>query len=446
MDLIKMNVLVKELHGLKDMFPTKYDVYDECMSSLFKEFGEENIFYVVEEMLNHLDNYINSNPLIFSEPEFHEIVHDVLYEYFEGISQFENSYDMDLEATALCYYCESLYFRHIVPERECEGTFIRKLPNMDIVAKKINYLKNKPQPNQRTSEWYKFRHNLITASNAWKAFGSQSCVNQLIYEKCKPFCEKEQYISVNTNSSLHWGQKYEPVSRMVYEHLYHTRVSDFGCIIHDKHEFIGASPDGINVDPNSMRYGRMLEIKNIINREITGIPKKEYWIQMQMQMEVFNLNECDFFETYFVEDGTEEIEEEMKETEEPLMQGMILFFMNNGTPHYEYEPLGLNSTDAEKWLNVVMERNKDKVWIKNINWRLKKMSCVLVLRNTRWFESAIKILANVWETIVKEREFPEVYNMRAPKKRSSSSQDCLTKLISDWLNAENRCLIENIEY
>ena len=45
----------------------------------------------------------------------------------------------------------------------------------------------------------------------------------------------------------------------------------------------------------------MLEIKNIVNREITGIPKKEYWVQMQLQMEVCNLPECDFLETRFKE-------------------------------------------------------------------------------------------------------------------------------------------------
>ena len=44
---------------------------------------------------------------------------------------------------------------------------------------------------------------------------------------------------------------------------------------------LGASPDGINTDKTSQLYGRMLEIKNIVNREINGIPKSEYWIQMQ---------------------------------------------------------------------------------------------------------------------------------------------------------------------
>ena len=88
---------------------------------------------------------------------------------------------------------------------------------------------------------------------------------------------------------------------MIYEQKYNTTVEDFGCIQHDHYDFVGASPDGINVDKNSPLFGRMLEIKNVVSRVINGIPKKEYWIQMQLQMEVCDLDYCDFLETKFVE-------------------------------------------------------------------------------------------------------------------------------------------------
>ena len=106
---------------------------------------------------------------------------------------------------------------------------------------------------------------------------------------------------VNINTTLHWGQKYEPLSVLIYEYLYDTKVEDFGCIRHPTYNFLGASPDGINIDKKSKKYGRMLEIKNIVNREINGIPKKEYWTQTQLQMEVCDLDECDFLETKFTE-------------------------------------------------------------------------------------------------------------------------------------------------
>jgi hypothetical protein len=73
-----------------------------------------------------------------------------------------------------------------------------------------------------------------------------------------------------------------------------------------KYDYIAASPDGINVDSNNERYGRMVEIKNIYNREIDGIPTDNYWIQMQFQMEVCDLDECDFFETRMKEYSEEE--------------------------------------------------------------------------------------------------------------------------------------------
>ena len=45
---------------------------------------------------------------------------------------------------------------------------------------------------------------------------------------------------VNVDSPLHWGQKYEPLSVLIYESMYNTTVDDFGCIQHDKYKFLGA--------------------------------------------------------------------------------------------------------------------------------------------------------------------------------------------------------------
>ena len=67
---------------------------------------------------------------------------------------------------------------------------------------------NLPQPEQRSEEWYKFRHNLITASSIWKTLKSESTKNQIIYEKCKPYSVPNMNC---VNSPLHWGHKYEPV-------------------------------------------------------------------------------------------------------------------------------------------------------------------------------------------------------------------------------------------
>ena len=265
----------------------------------------------------------------------------------------------------------------------------------DEIAEKIEYLRSKPQPQQRTPDWYKFRHNLITASNAYKAFESQSTINQLIYEKCQPI------------------KIYEPLSVMIYEDKFQTKVEDFGCIQHDKHKFLGASPDGINVDPTSELYGRMLEIKNVVSRDITGKPKKEYWTQTQLQMEVCDLNECDFLETKFVEYSAEQ---DFYNDVTDKTKGVIMYFNGvGGKPHYVYKPLDIvDPEQIASWEETTMEQTK-MMWIKNYYWKLEIMSCVLIVRNTKWFEDNIGQLQNVWSTIEQERVTG--YEHRAPKKR-----------------------------
>ena len=117
---------------------------------------------------------------------------------------------------------------------------------------------------------------------------------------------------------------------MWYEKEYNTVVSDFGCIPHKTIPYLAASPDGINTLLSSERHGRMLEVKNIVNRDITGIPKVEYWIQMQIQMEVCMLNECDFLETRFTEyEGYSEFIEDgdFAMSEDGKLKGVVLYFI-----------------------------------------------------------------------------------------------------------------------
>jgi putative phage-type endonuclease len=325
---------------------------------------------------------------------------------------------------ALC-----VIYKHIIPPRSSGVTFIRikNKGNRKKMINKINYLQSVPQPEQRTSEWYAFRYNHLTASNIWKAFISESTRNQLIFEKCQPLAV-EKSTNVNLESPLHWGQKYEPLSVKVYEKLYDTKVSDFGCIPHKTIAFLAASPDGINTAERSMRFGRMLEIKNIFNREITGIPKLEYWVQIQLQLEVCDLNECDFLETRFIEYPDEETYKACPSQQKGLI---MLFMKGNGQPVYEYAPLifekALTFEKDEKdkmnihqqWQEEMMEKNKEYTWIKNIYWKLDQFSCILVLRNKLWFTAALPQLHELWKTIETEKQTGE-YIKRAPRKNSST--------------------------
>ena len=276
----------------------------------------------------------------------------------------------------------------------------------DIIAA----LESIPQPEQKSPEWYIFRHEHITASNAWKALSSQANKNQLIYEKCLPM-NTEKYKPTLNENSLTWGHKYEPLSNLIYEMKMNTKVKEFGCIEHPIYKFLAASPDGIVVGENN--YGRMLEIKNVVSRVIDGCPKKEYYVQMQLQMEVCNLDECDFVETKFIEyDGFQQFIEDAT-----IDKGVIAVFVKDNKFIYEYMPFDQN-INIDEWTDNMIEKYKcDGEWFKNIYWKLDVFSCVLVKRNKEWFNAAINHLDELWKIVCEERQTGE-FVKRAPKKRT----------------------------
>ena len=425
-----------------------------------------------ESVLYCIDENIRNNPLSFSDPLFHLKLETSVYEIIESTfsdNSFTNadlfifSEEMENQVEEVINACLEEYFDTIVPPRSYLNACILDAPNVAEINKKVDYLKSIPQNEQRTAGWYIFRNELVTASAAWKVFKSDSCVNQLIYEKCKPLginavggngddiddIEKEQAIvektHVNTNSPLHWGQKYEKLSVMLYEKRNNTKVGEFGCIKHPKYGFLGASPDGINIDPTSPLYGRMLEIKNIVNREITGIPIEEYWIQTQLQMQVCDCNECDFLETCFKEyddeeaflhDSASDIDAEFHLTSAKTLKGVIAYFMKEGKPFYEYAPLYLTRNEYDTWCEEIIDKNCGITCLKNIYWYLNQYSCVLIRKNDIWFEDAIKKIENVWNIILKERETG--YEHRAPKKRAPRKKNNITE---GEIASDSGCLI-----
>jgi putative phage-type endonuclease len=387
-------------------------------------FNVEESMELYDTCIHIMEEFIINNPSIITDPEFNDIFDDNIQELME--SHFDNDIfyndDAEEEMEEIIDQAKTDFFKIFMPVRSYPDSIILEDPDYDFIEEQISYLKSKPQPVQRTKEWYEFRHNLITASNAYKAFDSQSSKNQLIYEKCQsnPNLASETDVKmVNINTSLHWGQKYEPLSVMIYEDTYKTKVDDFGCIQHETYLFLGASPDGINVDKNSLRYGRMLEIKNIVNREIDGIPKKEYWIQMQLQMEVCDLDECDFLETKFTE--YENAVAYWNDTSDKRKGVIMYFHTKDGKPFYKYMPFEIISLkDINEWqeqmVDLYQSSEYNYVWMKDCYWKLDIVSCVLVCRNRRWFNDNIWELAEVWSIIVSERV--SGFEHRAPNRKT----------------------------
>jgi putative phage-type endonuclease len=343
--------------------------------------------------LDFLKDYISKNPLLIVEPT-----------YVNKLSKLKeiNSYNI------------SSLLSQLNLERSSD-TYVYNNPNkIEEYKERLEYLKNVYQPEQRTNEWYLFRYNHITASNAWKALGTHSSKNELIYEKCQSM-RIEKYGDSLTETPMSWGHKYEPLTAKLYEFLTNTTISDFGCIEHKEHTFLAASPDGIVT--GDINYGRMIEIKNVVSRIINGIPKKDYYIQMQLQMEVCDLDECDFVETKFSEYAHEEdfLEDIVSE---PYKKGVIcVFIKDNVSYHYEYMPF--NYIDKyNEWLEkIYSEKTSESLkWFRNLFWKLEVYSCILVKRKKDWFKEAIIELKSIWNIISEERNNGN-YSCRAPKRR-----------------------------
>jgi len=411
---------------------------------LLEEYHETNIqatsspkFYT--DMLEHISQIILQDLLAGSLCEQDD--YDEIYEYVENT--------MEVWFDFAPYVRRSISYGSSITERHDSNNSFEDLTQI------IEALQAIEQPKQKSKEWYEMRHSMISASNLWKALGTESTQNSLIYEKCIPAVQSNY--SVNTDSPLHWGNKYEQVTVMVYQVMFNTQVGEFGCIRHPDYDFIGASPDGINIDPENQLYGRMLEIKNVVNRDITGIPKEEYWVQTQMQMEVCRLPGCDFVETRFLEYTSANAFHDDMEHE---YKGVILCFIERtgidqlakqAGPTYIYLPLDapISPEDIDEWTAQQKTAQKEKglVLLETQYWYLAEFSCVYIPRNKQWFSAVIPKIEQIWKTILKERV--EGYEHRAPKKKSvkslvqvSNDGSSSTYLVKNMPITNSVCLIK----
>jgi putative phage-type endonuclease len=416
---------------------------------------EEELNDIQEDVLETIHEYMESEIQRMSKPTFHEdMVEEITTVYHEYWKECELCEEDDYETVEeMIEEIIEIYFdMYEIPYRSelYESLSDSKRENRNEIKQQIQYLQGIPQPTQKSQEWHDFRFNLITASNLWKALGTDAQRNNLIYEKCKPLDNNMENRFNNIDGPMHWGVRFEPVTLMIYNDLFHTTTGEFGCIPHSEYSFIGASPDGINIDEsNEDLYGRMIEIKNVFNREITGIPKEEYWVQCQIQMETCKLNNCHFVETRFQEILTEE--EFYLDTASDY-KGIILYFVQrttgygidisfsvpyNNTPKYVYLPLDfpLNKDAIRIWRESQKELlNKDYILFKTIYWKLDEISCVLIQRNERWFQSVLPKIKSTWDTIVKERK--DGYEHRAATRRKrSGSESTITVIKSDELSS-----------
>jgi len=396
---------------------------------------EEDFSEIKEVWYELAEEYIDCDSTFFSSPHYMEIFTTHMYEYIVVIANEEGWVKTDEEEEELfemvAFFCKAFLEEYSIPSRQ-SGEYCTCIFTKPEIETAINRINEFPVQVQRSAEWYTLRYDRFSASNLWKLFGSPSQLNSLIYEKCKGADiqpKDAQNNDVLMPNARNWGIKYEPVTVLIYEHMYNTKVNtNYGCLPHPTLP-IGASPDGIVTDSSSDRYGRLVEIKNIFNRDIDGIPSEEYWIQMQTQLEVCQLEVCDFVETRFKEYPN--LEEYLKD-DTVKYKGIILFYLSKNPETHKskhvYMPLSI--TDTEKWIEETCEELRDShvLYEKNY-WYLDEISCVEVERNAVWFHGVIPTILLNWDIVLRERK--EGFEHRAPKSRTNKTKkDIETKSTS----------------
>lgn len=346
-----------------------------------------------EAILELIDIYYSSTQHLQYDANYrHDFLSDILdivmYE------EYENEIDIHVFESLIEYY----FYTHNIPERSIYFHNADSIYIEPVDEHIINSLLQIPKVEQRTPEWFETRHNMLSASNIYRSFKSPMTQASLIKDKSMPLIDVPVFNSTaGLYSPLSWGILFEPLTLHIYEYIHQVHVADFGCIPHPQYNYIGASPDGIVISPGE-KYGRMIEIKNIYNREITGIPSDEYWTQMQFQMEVCNLPACDFVETRFCLFTTED--EYIQSNDD--MTGVIIEYENT----YMFFCLFDYFNDKDMLNDAVNEELSQHENCTLHWWYLDEYSCVLVQRNTQWIESILPVIYETWEKIKEQRLHP----------------------------------------
>lgn len=343
-----------------------------------------------------------------SDPEDHSQIH----QWNESAQQLCYSYHFnDTEQ----YYIDriiSMYseqFKSKIDHSLIEMT--SDLPSKE----QLDELLNRKQIEQRTPEWYKQMTEILSASELGNLFAAPRQRAKLVISKTVPYQPRNQPLTVLSDrmSAFDWGIRFEPVVKQIYEYKYEVTLKELGRLHHPTDPRCTASPDGLVYNcPKQIRTGRLIEIKCPVTREIDGTVPKDYYAQMQMQLQVTGLTKCDYIEAVF---SSSYNSTKMKEGP-GLYNGKIAVIRydeikENQEFYYLYSPVNCEAN----WIPIIKENEEIVEWI---SWNLLTWSEQIVLRNEDWWTSLQPTINLFWEDVEKAKrgEFTVPESTRAPKK------------------------------
>jgi hypothetical protein len=297
-------------------------------------------------------------------------------------------------------------------------------------ALKVASLLSSQQVAQRTPAWYAESADLLTASELGNLFKSPRTRGLLVMSKVQPPTHTSSAAPVDSSfmTAFDWGIRFEPVVKMLYERRYKSVVAEVGRIRHPTLARCAASPDG--VVHQGERAGRLLEIKCPVTRQPDDSVPDDYYAQMQQQLEVCDLEQCDYVEVKFRAPYSSPGPMEVAGPVAADMMGIIWRLerdREDGTPkgRYLYEEPGLlpDEPAADKLLEgeVVMER---------VVWEVITWNEITVHRNRAFWSATLPKIEEFWADVEKARrgEFVLPESKRTVKPKVVAPEKCLVVL------------------
>ena len=352
-----------------------------------------------------------------------DIKRDDIADYINGYSVDEQDIETLKEELYSVYNVDGDENKIYVIDLNVESIVKENISNQKVYnerKEKLKCLKRLELPEQRSPEWYEMRKEKLTASSLASAIGKCHFTTreELILSKI----EDKPYVS---NPITEWGVKYEDIAILFYEEMYNVKVLDFGLIPHPTFKAFGASPDGICDDTGNDEYvGRMVEIKCPPKRKFTKTCPPHYLMQVQGQLEVCDLDHCDFFQVKIEDyENFEEYEKDIFVDDDKIIPGRTNLNYPKGVTvsyrkkdeiklTYLYPVLNMSDDEYKCWIREkkveIIEGGHE--FVESKWWKISRYECTFIERDRNWLNENVEHILKFYTDLKMYKSTPEKIN------------------------------------
>lgn len=387
---------------------------------------------LVHDMLQNVCEFLSHHPITYTDDASVDTWKNACVsswkEVIPFLSEVEQAYGTEI-LSSLLESCSDLYGLIATKRHESEHHW-----SQTDRTRTIQTLLQLPQVEQRTANWYAEAANILSASQFSTILKGGRTRGQLVLDKGTGNVDTSTRRTVVLTMDLNpftWGIRFEPVVKQLYSALTGTCIAELGRLRHRSDTKLAASPDGLIVEGPPQRLGRFVEFKAPVSRPIQNKIPSDYLIQMQIQMEVGQVEECDYFEVKFHSDYGQTVSMR-DQPDDAKFWGRIFVIGDEETgelKRYEYSPL-----KDMNWTPYELEEGEAIVEV--VPWWSSQWYMVTVGRSRTWFASVQPDIDAFWKDVEDVRN--GTYQLPEPtRKRKQNDPKCLiTEDLQEMMEVE----------